>query len=242
MHRNRPLIGICAYELPASFSYWRDVDSVMVPAGYSRGIAAAGGIPLVIPPMEGSSELVGTLDGLLLTGGSDLDPALYGQSPHPTTSGVVPHRDRSEIELLDAAVEAGLPVLAVCRGMQMLNVLRGGTLIQHLGDSPGDGEMHKGPPGTFTRHSVRVEPGSRLHGMLGDGLDVHSCHHQAPDRIGEGLIVTARAPDGVVEGLELAQEDFCVAVLWHPEEDVQRGGPLFGGLVAEAARNLNAVA
>jgi putative glutamine amidotransferase len=235
MHRNRPLIGICAYELPASFSHWRDVDSVMVPAGYSRGVAAAGGMPLVIPPVEGSSELVETLDGLLLTGGSDLDPALYGQSPHPATSGVVPHRDRAEIALLRAAVEAGLPVLAVCRGMQLLNVLCGGTLIQHLGDSPGAGEMHKGPPGTFTRHPVEVEPGSRLHGMLGDRLDVHSCHHQAPDLIGEGLVVTARAPDGVVEGLELEQADFCVAVLWHPEEDIEGSGPLFRGLVAQSA-------
>ncbi len=235
MHRNRPLIGICAYELPASFSHWRDVNTVMVPAGYSRGVAAAGGMPLVIPPVEGSSELVETLDGLLLTGGSDLDPALYGQARHPATGGVVPHRDRAEIELLRAAVEAGLPVLAVCRGMQLLNVLRGGTLNQHLGDSPGDGELHKGPPGTFTRHPVEVEPGSRLHGMLGGRLDVHSCHHQAPDVIGEGLVVTARAPDGVVEGLELEQADFCVAVLWHPEEDVEGGGPLFRGLVAQSA-------
>jgi putative glutamine amidotransferase len=236
MHRNRPLIGICAYELPASFSHWRDVNTVMVPAGYSRSVAAAGGMPLVIPPVEGSSELVGTLDGLLLTGGSDLDSALYGQSPHPATSGVVPHRDRAEIELLRTAVEAGLPVLAVCRGMQLLNVLQGGTLIQHVGDGQGDSEMHKGPPGTFTRHPVRVEPGSRLHSMLGDGLDVHSCHHQAPDLVGDGLVVTAHAPDGVVEGLELEQADFCVAVLWHPEEDVEGGGPLFRGLVARAAR------
>jgi putative glutamine amidotransferase len=236
MHRNRPLIGICAYEVPASFSHWRDVDSVMVPAGYARGVAAAGGIPLVIPPLEGTSELVETLDGLLLTGGSDIDPSLYGQAPHPATVGVVPHRDRAEIELLRAALEAGLPVLGVCRGMQLLNVLRGGTLIQHLGDGP-DGEMHKGPPGTFTRHPVRIEPGTRLHEMLGDGLDVHSCHHQAPDRIGEGLAVTAHAPDGVVEGIELEQADFCVAVLWHPEEDVEGGGPLFRGLVAKAARS-----
>ena len=146
----------------------------------------------------------------------------------------MPHRDRAEIDLLRAAVEAGLPVLAVCRGMQLLNILRGGTLNQHLGDSPGDGEMHKGPPGTFTRHPVEVEPGSRLHGMLGDRLDVHSCHHQAPDLIGEGLVVTARAPDGVIEGLELEQAEFCVAVLWHPEEDVEGGGPLFRGLVAQS--------
>jgi gamma-glutamyl-gamma-aminobutyrate hydrolase PuuD len=115
--------------------------------------------------------------------------------------------------------------------MQLLNVLRGGTLIQHLAG----GEMHKGPPGTFTRHPVRVDPGTLLHGMLGDGLVVHSCHHQAPDRIGDGLAVTAHAPDGVVEGVELLDARFCVGVLWHPEEDAEGGGPLFQGLVSQAA-------
>jgi putative glutamine amidotransferase len=232
MHRNRPLIGICAYEVPASFSHWRDVDSVMVPAGYSRGVTAAGGLPLVIPPAEGTADLVDTLDGLLLTGGSDIDPSLYGQQPAPETAGVLPHRDRAELTLLRAAVAAGLPVLGVCRGMQLLNVLLGGTLIQHLAD----GAMHKGPPGTFTRHPVAVEGGTRLHAMVGGTAEVHSCHHQAPDAIGEGLVVTAHAPDGVAEGIELPGSEFCVGVLWHPEEDVEGGGPLFRGLVAAAAR------
>jgi putative glutamine amidotransferase len=236
MHRNRPLIGICAYQVPASFSHWRDVDTVMVPAGYSRGVAAAGGVPVVIPPLEGTGELIETLDGLLLTGGSDIDPALYGQQPHPATTGVVRDRDRAEIELLRAAMDAGLPVLGICRGLQLINVLRGGTLIQHLADGVADAGMHKGPPGTFTRHAVTIEPGTRLHAMLGDGLDVDSCHHQSPERIGDGLTVTARAADGVVEGIELADEVFCVAVLWHPEEDAEGGGPLFRELVSQAAR------
>ena len=236
MHRNRPLIGICAYQVPASFSHWRDVDTVMVPAGYSRGVAAAGGVPVVIPPLEGTGELIETLDGLLLTGGSDIDPALYGQQPHPETTGVVRDRDRAEIELLRAAMDAGLPVLGICRGLQLINVLRGGTLIQHLADGDADAGMHKGPPGTFTRHPVAIEPGTRLHAMLGDGLDVDSCHHQAPDRLGDGLTVTAHAPDGVVEGIELADQAFCVAVLWHPEEDAEGGGPLFRELVSQAAR------
>jgi putative glutamine amidotransferase len=236
MHRNRPLIGICAYQVPASFSHWRDVDTVMVPAGYSRGVAAAGGVPVVIPPLEGTAELVETIDGLLLTGGSDIGPALYGQEPHPATAGVVPDRDRAEIELLRAAIDADLPVLGICRGMQLINVLRGGSLIQHLADRDADAAMHKGPPGTFTRHPVAIEPGTRLGAILGEGLDVDSCHHQAPDRIGDGLTVTAHAPDGVIEGLELADAAFCVAVLWHPEEDAEGGGPLFRALVAGAAR------
>ncbi|MDX6544575.1 MAG: putative glutamine amidotransferase [Gaiellales bacterium] len=236
MHRNRPLIGICAYEVPASFSHWRNVDCVMVPAGYVRGVAAAGGVPLVIPPLEQAGDLVETLDGLLLTGGSDIDPALYGQKPHAETVGVVAHRDRAELELLRAALERDLPVLGVCRGLQLLNVLRGGTLVQHLAEVVPDGAVHKGPPGTFTRHPVQVEPGSRLHGILGDRLDVPSCHHQAPDRIGDGLVVTAQAPDGVVEAIELPQARFCVGVLWHPEEDLEGGLPLFRELVDEAAK------
>jgi putative glutamine amidotransferase len=208
----------------------------MVPAGYVRGVADAGGVPLVIPPLERAGDLVETLDGLLLTGGSDIDPALYGEPPHAETAGVVVHRDRAELELLRAALERDLPVLGVCRGMQLLNVLLGGTLVQHLADVVPDGAVHKGPPGTFTRHPVQVEAGSRLHGIVGDRLDVPSCHHQAPDRIGDGLVVTARSPDGVVEGLELPQARFCVAVLWHPEEDLEGGLPLFRELVTEAAR------
>ena len=237
MYRNRPVIGICAYQLSASFSHWRDVDSVLLPAGYSRGVLAAGGLPLVIPPIADAAEqLVATLNGLLLTGGSDIDPGLYGQAPHEQTRGVVAHRDRAELELLSAAVAADLPVLGVCRGMQLLNVLRGGTLIQHLADVIGDGGLHKGPPGTFTSHPVSIDSGTRLHSILGDAADVHSCHHQAPDRVGEGLRISARAADGVIEGLELSDAGFCVAVLWHPEEDVAGGGPLFRALVEQAAR------
>ncbi len=235
MYRNRPVIGICAYELPASFSHWREVDSVLLPAGYSRGVLAAGGLPVVIPPiLDATEQLVATLDGLILTGGSDIDPGLYRQAPHAQTRGVVAHRDRAELELLSAAVAADLPVLGVCRGMQLLNVLQGGTLVQHLADVVADGGLHKGPPGTFTSHHVSIDPGTRLHSILGDAVDGHSCHHQAPDRVGEGLRVSAHAADGVVEGLEITDARFCVAVLWHPEEDLAGGGPLFQALVEQA--------
>ena len=233
MHRNRPLIGITAYEVPASFANWRDVPTMMVPAGYAHAVSAAGGLPVVIPPSGGTSALLERLDGLVFTGGSDIDPALYGQAPEPETVPVVRHRDDSELELLHAALDGGLPVLGVCRGMQLLNVALGGTLVQHLAETAGT--VHKGPPGTFTTHEVAVMAGTRLHAMVGDGVEVHSCHHQGIDRIGEGLIVTAHAPDGVVEGIETAGEPFAVGVLWHPEEHAELGGPLFRGLVDAAS-------
>ncbi|HET6847525.1 MAG TPA: gamma-glutamyl-gamma-aminobutyrate hydrolase family protein [Gaiellales bacterium] len=233
MHRNRPLIGITAYEVPASFAHWRDMPTMMVPAGYAHAVSAAGGMPVVIPPSGGASELLGRVDGLVFSGGSDIDPELYGQPPQPETGPVVRHRDEAEIELMGAAIERGVPVLGVCRGMQLLNIVRGGTLAQHLAESPP--VVHKGPPGTFTTHDVSVELGTRLHDMVGDALAVHSCHHQGVDRLGEGLVVTAHAPDGVIEGIETGGERFAVGVLWHPEEHAELGGPLFRGLVEAAS-------
>jgi putative glutamine amidotransferase len=233
MHRNRPLIGVTAYEVPASFSHWRDMPTMMVPAGYAHAVSAAGGMPVVIPPSGGTSELLDRMDGLVFTGGSDIDPALYGQPPRSETGPVVRHRDDSELELLREALGRGVPVLGVCRGMQLLNVALGGTLVQHLAET-GD-VVHKGPPGTFTTHAVDVVPGTRLHGMVGGDVEVHSCHHQGVDRLGESLAVTAHAPDGVVEGIETTDGAFAVGVLWHPEEHAELGGPLFRGLVDAAA-------
>ena len=235
MVRNPPIIGVCAYEVPASFSHWSEVSCVMVPSGYTRSLAAAGAIPVVLPPVDGIAGVLDGLDALVLTGGSDVGPEVYGAEPHPETVGVHPHRDRSERELLTAAIDRDLPVLGICRGMQLLNIVRGGTLQQHLADVVADGGLHKGPPGTFTRHAVRLTAGSLVASLLGEQAEVHSCHHQAPDRIGDGLEVTGDAADGVVEAIELPGAAFCLGVLWHPEEDTEGGGPLFRGLV-EAAR------
>jgi putative glutamine amidotransferase len=238
MHRNRPLIGVTAYEVPASFSHWRDMASMMVPAGYAHAVVAAGGMPVVIPPFGGTSELLDRLDGLVFSGGSDIDPALYGRERAPETTAVMRHRDDSELELLRAALDRGRPVLGVCRGMQLLNVACGGTLVQHLAETPG--VVHKGPPGTFSTHSVTVEPGTRLQALVGDEVEVHSCHHQGIDRLGDGLVVTAHAPDGVIEAIEGDTAHFALGVLWHPEEHAELGGPLFRGLV-EAAQPAAAV-
>jgi putative glutamine amidotransferase len=168
--------------------------------------------------VPGIAAAVDRLDGVLLTGGGDIDPGRYGAQPHPATSRVSESRDAAELEVLGAAVAAGKPVLGVCRGMQLVNVARGGTLCQHLHNDAG----HTPAPGTFGAHPVRVAAGSRLAGILGangSGVDVPTAHHQAIDRLGDGLVATAWAADGVIEAVEPTDAGgrFFVAVQWHPE-------------------------
>jgi len=229
MDRKRPVIGISAYDVPVTFGQWRDFQSVLAPAGYPRSVTAAGGLPVVIPPVDGSTELLDLLDGVVFTGGSDLNPSLYGQEPHPASAGFHDGRDRAELALIREAIRRDMPVLGICRGMQLLNVALGGDLVQHLGS-----DTHKGPPGTYTFHDVDVTAGTRLADVLGAGTRTHSCHHQAPDRLGEGLRPSAVADDGTVEGIELPAARFAIGVLWHPEEDEVRGAPLFRELIAQA--------
>jgi putative glutamine amidotransferase len=215
--RTAPVIGLSAYCEDARWAYWHK-PAVLLPANYAEQVAAAGGIPVLLPPLPGIAAAVRRLDGVLLTGGGDIDPGRYGAQPHPATSRVSQARDTAELEMLDAAVAAGKPVLGVCRGMQLVNVARGGTLCQHLRGGAG----HTPSPGTFGSHPVRIEAGSRLAGILGAngaGVDVPTAHHQAIDRLGDGLVATAWAEDGVVEAVERAGTGgpFLVAVQWHPE-------------------------
>ena len=215
------LVGISSYGEEARWGPWR-LPSALLPLGYAEQVAAAGGVPVLLPPLPGMTAAVDRLDAVILSGGGDLDPAGYGAPPHPETSRVQPARDRAELDLLAAALAAGLPVLAICRGLQILNVSRGGTLCQHLPDTGG----HRAAPGTFGTHQVRVAPGSRLASLLGppdaDGelrLDVPTAHHQAIGRLGGGLVATAWAADGTIEAAELADRDeFLIAVQWHPEQ------------------------
>ena len=237
MDRKRPVIGISAYDVPVAFGQWTDVPSVVVPAAYTSSVARAGGMPIAIPPLDGSTELLDLLDGLVFTGGPDLNPAVYGQAPHPETTGVHDQRDRAELALIREALRRDMPVLGICRGMQLLNVALGGDLHQHLGS-----DTHKGPPGRYTFHDVTVEPGTRLAEALGAGTRTHSCHHQAPDRLGAGLRVSARAEDGTVEAVEQPAARLVLGVLWHPEEDEVRGAPLFEELVAQATTYRRAAA
>jgi gamma-glutamyl-gamma-aminobutyrate hydrolase PuuD len=229
----RPLVGITAYVVPASFGAW-ELDSALVPHDYVRAVERAGGRALLVPPAaDGVEETLDVLDGLILSGGGDIDPAAYGQEAHPETDRPAPERDEAELALLRAALERDLPVLAICRGSQVLNVALGGDLVQHLPDVVGH-EKHKHTPGTFADHDVVLESGSRLGALLGDRVPVKSHHHQGYGRIGAGLAVTARADDGTAEALEDPSRRFAVGVLWHPEagEDAR----LFEELVAQASR------
>jgi putative glutamine amidotransferase len=229
----KPLIGITTYITSARFGSWEEVTS-LVPQDYVRAIEHAGGRPLLVPPSEdGIEETLDAFDGVIFSGGSDLDPEMYGQEAHPETYGIVEQRDRAELALLEAALARDMPVLAICRGSQVLNVALGGDLVQHLPDVVGD-EKHKHTPGEYADHEVEVHPDTRLSSLLGERAPVKSHHHQGFGRIGEGLREAARADDGTVEALEDPSRRFTIGVLWHPEagEDMR----LFQELVAEAER------
>jgi putative glutamine amidotransferase len=227
----RPIVGVTSYVEQARFGAW-DVPAALVPFSYVQAIERAGGRALVVPPSDdGVEETLDVLDGLLLSGGSDLDPSLYGADPHPQTSQVRPERDRAELALLRAALARDLPVLAVCRGSQVLNVARGGNLVQHLPETVGH-EAHRETPGVFSDHAVEVDPDSRLGAIVGGSVDVKSHHHQGYGEVGEGLRVVARAGDGTIEAVEDPEQRFAVGVLWHPEAG--EDAALFEALVAEA--------
>jgi gamma-glutamyl-gamma-aminobutyrate hydrolase PuuD len=185
-----------------------------------------------VPPSEEAiDETLDALDGVVFSGGADLDPQLYGQEAHPETKGVVAERDRGELALLQAALARDMPVLAVCRGVQVLNVALGGDLVQHLPEVVGH-EKHKHTPGEYADHDVTVKPDTRLGSLIGDRAPVKSHHHQGLGRLGEGLQESARAEDGTLEALEDPSRRFALGVLWHPEagEDMR----LFEALVEEA--------
>ena len=229
----RPVIGITSYAEEARWGVW-EAPAALIPLAYVQAIERAGGRPLLVPPtLEGLEETLDALDGLLLSGGSDLDPDTYGADAHPETNGVRPERDRAELALLEAALARDMPVLAVCRGSQVLNVARGGDLVQHLPEAVGH-DRHKHTPGVFADHDVEVLAGTRLHDLVGDHAPVKSHHHQGFGTIGEGLRESARADDGTVEALEDPDRRFAVGVLWHPEAG--EDAALFEALVAESRR------
>jgi gamma-glutamyl-gamma-aminobutyrate hydrolase PuuD len=229
----KPVIGISANAEPAQWAGWRE-HATLVPHAYVDRVAAAGCVPVVLPPVAGAERAMSRLDGLLLSGGGDLSPSLYAARPHPRTARVDTDRDAAELALLQAAFDAGLPVLGICRGLQLLNVLRSGTLLQHLPETVGH-DGHAPGPAVYGQRAVRVTAGSRMARILGrDALDVPCHHHQAIERLGGGLTATARSDDGVIEAVELDGYPFAVAVQWHPEVSEDRS--LFLAL-AEAARS-----
>jgi len=236
--RPAPIIGLTTYLEQAQTGVW-DVQAAFLPKVYFEAITRAGGIAVLLPPQPVSEEIANRvldgLDGLLITGGKDVDPARYGQEPHPTTDTPRTDRDAWEDALLTAAIARELPFLGICRGAQVLNIALGGTLHQHLPEVIGTEKYQLGG-GTFGQVDVEADSDSAVGRLVGtDPLRVAVYHHQAIDRVGEGLRVTARTADGVVQAVELEGVPFGVAVQWHPE---QTGDDLrlFAGLV-QAARD-----
>jgi putative glutamine amidotransferase len=227
----RPLIGITTYAQEASWSYWKQ-PAALVPMEYVDAVERAGGRPVLVPPSEdGVEETLDALDAIVFSGGADVDPASYGADAHPETDEPQARRDAGEMALLTGALERDMPTLAICRGFQLLNVARGGDLVQHLPDALGN-EKHREAPGEFSEHTVDVEAGSKLASIVGSSPAVTSHHHQAIGRLGAGLVETARAEDGTVEGAEDPTRRFAVGVQWHPEAG--QDDALFEALVEQA--------
>jgi putative glutamine amidotransferase len=217
-----------------------DVRASFLPAIYIEGVNLAGGIAALLPPQpvdaEIASRILDGLDGLIITGGRDLVPEGYGQQPHPATDEAAPEnrqRDALEYALVDAAIRRRMPVLGICRGAQVVNVALGGTLHQHLPDVIGHTHHQKGNA-VFSTSSVRTVPGTRLASVIGESSDAQCYHHQAIDRLGDGLIVSAQDSDGVIEAVEIPGDSFVLAVQWHPEERLD-DLRLFAAVVEAAA-------
>ncbi|MGW7382243.1 gamma-glutamyl-gamma-aminobutyrate hydrolase family protein [Streptomyces sp. NPDC054794] len=214
----QPLIGMSTYLAGAQWSVW-DMEAVLLPAGYPRLVQRAGGLAVMLPPdtPERAAAAVARIDGLVVAGGPDVDPSRYDAERSPLTGPPAPERDTWELALIEAALAARVPLLGVCRGMQLLNVALGGTLVQHI-DGHADGV------GIFGRHSVKPVPGTLYAAAVPEETSVPTYHHQAVDRLGKGLAASAYAEDGTVEAIELPESDgWVVGVQWHPEmgEDVR---------------------
>ncbi|WP_367324392.1 gamma-glutamyl-gamma-aminobutyrate hydrolase family protein [Streptomyces sp. HUAS ZL42] len=218
----RPLIGVSTYlEAGARWGVW-ELDAALLPAGYPRLVQRAGGLAAMLPPDDPAqaAATVARLDGLVIAGGPDVEPVRYGAEPDPRTGPPARERDAWELALIEAALDARVPLLGICRGMQLLNVALGGTLVQHIGG-------HADVVGVFGRHPVKPVPGTRYADAVPEQAAVPTYHHQAVDRLGTGLIASAHAEDGTVEAVELPQQDgaagWVLGVQWHPEmgEDVR---------------------
>jgi putative glutamine amidotransferase len=230
-------IGVTTYLEPVVMGLWNRPGS-MLPRVYSDCLISAGAAVITLPPQPPTADVVARvldgIDGLMLTGGKDVDATLYGQQPHPENDAPRTDRDAWEIALVRAAIERDLPLLGICRGLQVLNVALGGTLIQHLPDVIGSNRYSYGNA-EFADNPVMTVPGTRIADILGDGLGAKSYHHQAIDHVADGLTVSAHGDDGIIQSVDIDAMTFGVAVQWHPEEtpDDLR---LFAALVAAASR------
>ena len=232
-----PVIGLTTYLEHAKQGVW-DVRAAFLPQQYFDAVTASGGIAVLLPPQPARDAVADAvlegLDGLILTGGLDVQPELYGAQRHPLTDPARPDRDAWELALFRGAEKRRMPVLAICRGLQLVNVARGGTLHQHLPEAIGT-DRHRVGGGVFATNTVEVESGTALASLVGDGaLDVHSYHHQGVDQLGDGLRVTARDDGGLVQAVESTGDGYVVGVQWHPEQNVE-DRRLFAGIVDQAA-------
>jgi putative glutamine amidotransferase len=231
-----PTIGITTYHANADWRGWSE-EGALLPWPYVSSIRTAGGRPVLLPPggdQDEAEATVGILDGVVIAGGGDLDPAIYGAARHPRTSKSAPDRDAWELAITDAAIRLNVPLLGICRGMQVLNVACGGTLHQHIPDLVGH-EEHSGPVDGFGLHKVRVTSGVTVQSILpgGEYMDVPTHHHQAVDVLGDGLVPVGWADDGIIEAIEPATpRGFLIGVQWHPEQGQDMR--LFKALVSAA--------
>ncbi|MFI7067928.1 gamma-glutamyl-gamma-aminobutyrate hydrolase family protein [Kribbella sp. NPDC050124] len=216
---SRPRIGITTYLEPATWGIWQR-EAALLPRVYLDAVVAAGGVPLLLPPVGTDPTILELLDGLVVSGGCDVDPGAYGAQSHPETVDTRPGRDEHERTLISAALDQDLPLLAVCRGLQMLNVTLGGTLHQHLPEVVAH-DAHRPSPAVFGTTEVKVEPDTLAARIFGDRASGRCYHHQALDVVAPSLRVTARAGDGTVEAAEVDGHDFAIGVQWHPEENAE---------------------
>lgn len=230
MPARRPVVGITSYVEQARWGVW-DQPAVVLPFRYVERVEAAGARAVVLPPAsEGVGEVIDRLDAIVFAGGADIAPDIYGEVPHRETTGTRPERDAGEIPLMRAALDRDLPLLGICRGMQLLAVVSGGSLVQHLPELVGHDD-HRPTPGVYGMHEVRLDAGSRIAAILGEDVSVPTYHHQGLASAGS-LKITGWAHDGTPEAVEDPERRFTLGVLWHPEaaEDLR----LFEALVAAA--------
>ena len=246
MSSARKLAKACTVAVTAGIRLDGDTQRVRLTAAYVNALEGAGLIPLIIPPLsraDSAAAILDSVDGLVLTGGGDIDPARYGQQPHEKVRSVNVERDTTEATLIEAAKARGTPVLAICRGIQMLNVALGGTLVQDIPSQVGTRIAHdEDTPRDLRSHEITIEPDSLIARAVGTThCTVNSFHHQSVDRVANGMHVTARSPDGVIEGIEPDEKDWWVlAVQWHPEEMTQSPEPWDRGLFKAFADRLGA--
>jgi putative glutamine amidotransferase len=238
----KPVIGIGSDVLAPP----GERECAMMFLTYVESVRRAGGVPVIVPPQsENAGDVVDSLDGLLLAGGEDCDPAAYGEERHSTVAPMDPRRQGNDLALARAAREKNIPTLGICLGMQVMNVAAGGSLIQDIDSQHGTEIRHASRPEARARHFVTVDASSSLGRIVGQNeIDVNSSHHQAVRNVGRGLVVTAKAPDGIVEGLEDPQHPFYVGVQWHPEDMAGEGSAeaIFAAFIGAAAKRREHVA